>query len=302
MKVSFKRRKKESRQAKPPGVANVFSYYASRSPSSKVTERYHDKKPAKQARSVNWHMFPVWLATVAILISLGYLLWLDINPRIEVVALTPEKESIMQSTGTYQRAGQEILSKSIFNRFKLTVDTNQLASNFQAQFPELSEVAVITPIAGHRLTFEIKPTKPAVALLSSATDFTVLDERGRALFKTENVNKITALNIPAVVDETGIEVEVGDSVLPAENVGFITELTRQLSAKDIPIQSVILPLVANEIHIKPANQSYYIKFNIVGDARLQAGSLVATLRHLEREGKTPSVYIDVRTGEKVYYQ
>ncbi len=303
MKLIFKRREKKSRQASNPDATNVFSYYASRSPRSEMAERHENKKTSKMTLPINWQTIPIYLAIISILISAGYLLLLEASPRIEIVASTPEKKQIMQSTGIYQRVGQELLSKSVFNRLKLTVDTNKLASDFKMRFPELSDVVIITPIAGHKLIFEIELTTPVLALVpNGGSDYIVLDERGRALFKTSDTSRVSSLKIPTIIDESGIGVEVGDNVLPTENINFITDVIQQLQAQNIPIQSVNLPPIANELRVKPANQSYYVRFNIVGDARLQAGSFIATMRHLEREGVSPGVYVDVRTVEKVYYQ
>lgn len=303
MKLFKKSDNKPVRQARAPETANVFSYYASRSPSDNTIKRQNNKQPAKKSRRfLNWQTLPIAVAAFVILMSLGYLLWLDINPRIEVIASSPENKEIMQETEVYRQAGEELLSKSPFNRIKLTIDTNKLASDFMDRFPELSDVSITTPLAGHRLIFEIQPTTPTLALSANASDFIILDERGRALFQTSMAERVSKLGMPVIIDESGIEVKVGDNVLPRESVNFITEVVRQLQAKSIPIQSINLPAIANELHIRPANQNYYIKFNIVGDPRLQAGAFIATKERLDEEGKTPGTYIDVRTQEKVYYK
>lgn len=290
-----------TRQAGSPGTANVFSYYANRTTGDVVPSRHHSKPKFKSRRL--WHILPTVLAAVAILVSLGYLLWLDTSPRVVIVSSTPASETVTQSKETYQKAGQKLLSQSIFNRIKPTVDTNKIADKFKAQFPEITEVAITTPIAGHKLIFEIQPTTPSLALNpAGSNELIVLDERGRALFKTRDTANINKLSIPIITDESGINIEVGDNVLPAENILFITQVVAQLRAKNIAIQSITLPQIANELHIRPADQAYYVKFNIVGEARLQAGSFIATKQWLEREGRAPTQYIDVRTEEKVYYQ
>lgn len=302
--MKFRRPKdKNPRQATHTGSAKVFSYYANRAPVNDASYgRHQSAKSRKSRRFFNWQTFRVAVAITAMIISAGYFLWLDTNPRIEVTAASDEKRAIMQTTDTYRKAGQEILSQSSANRFKLTVDTNKVEQQMKARFPELAEVVVTTPVLGHKLVFKVQPTDPAVVLSSNKPGFIILDGRGRAVYKTTNGEVIRKLQIPLVIDESGLEVAVGDTVLPAENIRFITEVIKQLQAKNVTPQTVILPLIAHELHIRPANLPYFVKFNLVGDPRLQAGAFIASKQKLEGEGKTPSQYVDVRTHEKVFYQ
>lgn len=296
----LRKKSNESRQSTYSGSAKVFSYYANRSSAESSSRRQQSAQNRKTPRLFYLRNLPTVVATIIIAISAGYFLWLDTNPRIAIVSA--EKLSIMQNDKIYQTAASNILSQSHLNRFKLTVDTDKIEQQMKSQFPELSEIVVTTPIAGHRLIFEIQPAMPAVALSSVNPGFIILDGRGRAVFKTSDGEQVKKLGVPLVIDESGVDIAVGDNVLTAENIRFITEVVRQLQAKDIVIENIILPQIVNELHIRPANQPYYVKFSILGDARLQAGAFIASKKKLEGEGKKPGQYIDVRTGEKVFYQ
>jgi hypothetical protein len=64
-----------------------------------------------------------------------------------------------------------------------------------------------------------------------------------------------------------------------------------------------LPSNANELDIQIAGQPYEVKFNLHSDkAREQAGTYLATIASLQKQGITPSKYIDVRVDGRAYYQ
>lgn len=293
---------KNFRRPTPAGSAPVFSYYASRSPGETGARRQHNRPLPETRRLLSWQTLPVIAAAGVILAGLGYLLWLDTNPRIEVAEVSPGQAAVMQSPDTYQKAGRQLLATSPLNRLKLTVNTDKLAAEFKARFPELTEVVITTPLAGHRLIFKLQPTTPALALSPGNSEFIILDERGRAVLETDDRARIQTLNVPIVLDESGVAAAAGDTVLPTEHIRFITEVIKQLEARKIEFQSISLPRIANELHLRPANQQYYIKFNLAGEARIQTGAYVAAKQRLEGENKTPAEYIDVRTLEKVYYR
>lgn len=241
------------------------------------------------------------LSILVIIFSLLYLTWLDIRPLISIV---PESDTptLLQSDEVYERGGQDILSKSPLSRSKLTVDTERVAGEFKARFPEISEVVVITPLASHRLVFEIQPSTPVLLLVPRTGESYVIDEQGRAVVKAASVPQLSKLNLQVVLDESGIVMETGKSVLPSNSLNFITDILAQLKAKKIDISQVVLPPLSNELYIYPTGVRYYVKFGMVGNSRLQAGAFIAAKERLEGEGKTPAEYIDVRTEEKVFYK
>jgi uncharacterized Ntn-hydrolase superfamily protein len=56
------------------------------------------------------------------------------------------------------------------------------------------------------------------------------------------------------------------------------------------------------LHLRIEGKAYLVKFNLRGDAREEAGAFLAVKQHLERAGKTPEQYIDVRVDNKTYYR
>jgi hypothetical protein len=107
--------------------------------------------------------------------------------------------------------------------------------------------------------------------------------------------------LPVVNDQSGIAVEVGKTVLPAEDIAFMTTVIAQLKAKQINAETITLPATAHEVDIKPAGQAYTVKFNVDTDAREAAGAYLATKQKLEQTNVKPAQYIDVRVPGRAYY-
>jgi hypothetical protein len=303
----FKRKSQDDfRKPNPSGSANVFSYYTSRSRTEQKTGRgqqiYNEQHHHGWLRRLfSWQGLPALIATGVIVGSLSYLLWVDTNPRIEIVS-EGQAPTLLQDINVYEEAGKEILSGSPLNRFKLTVDTPAIARELRSRFPELSDVVIIVPVASHRLVFEIQPAAPALIMASSQYKAFVVDEQGRAVVEAERVMALSELSLPVVQDESGLEIETGKVALPKEDVEFIRDVTFQLRAKGMAIKSLGLPRVANELHIFPEGEQYFVKFNMTGDARVQAGVFMAVKERLQAEGRAPSSYIDVRIEEKAFYK
>jgi hypothetical protein len=47
---------------------------------------------------------------------------------------------------------------------------------------------------------------------------------------------------------------------------------------------------------------YFVKFNLHGNAREEAGAFLAVKEYLESSHKTPGEYVDVRVENRAYYK
>lgn len=298
--LRLKKTNKSGRDTRPATpIANVFSYYGNRTSSDNQTKE-SGLSDGRYSRW-SWRTFPTLLSVLIIFVCILYLLWVDTNPRIEIVPRSSDK-TLLQSKEIYKVAGKKILDESPLNRLKITLNSDKIASRLKEQFPELTDVAVITPIAGHRLLFELQPSTPAIALSSNGSDLFVIDKRGRAVVKASEVPDILRLKLPVVRDESGLELKVGKFTLTSDNVKFINRVVEQLRLKNINIDTINLTAIPNELHIRPSGHKYYIKFNMAADARLQAGTYLASKAFMDREAITPTAYIDVRVEERAYYR
>ncbi len=300
----FKKKQKQAPQGRnphlPPPRSEVFSYHGHRSKNESPTGRAGEI--SRHSTSINqitkWHYIPSFVALIGVVISTGYLLTLDTNPKITI---SPgEGNTLLQDADIYQVAARKELTGSIMNRSKVTINTFDTARNLQMQFPEIDQVAITLPLAGRRPIISITAAEPSIILATNSGSY-VLDDKGRAIRKASQISSSATAALPVVSDETSLSIEVGKNVLPKQTVKFITGVMTQLQAKQSGAESLTLPAVANELHVRPRGQSYYLKFNTEGEPALAVGTFMAVKQRIEaNEQFLPTEYIDLRIQERAY--
>lgn len=283
--------------------ANVFSYHANRSSSDAVTGRNIAPLPPKRRRmpQVSWLQYaPSLFAAMALIVCLVYVSTLSTLPQILVVG-SQDGQTLVRDTSIYETEAQEVLERSVLNRSKLLIDTNKLARELGETFPELGDISVILPLVGRRPLAEVRPVRPAL-VVSGGNDVFVVDERGRAIARAGEVESSIRDPLPVVRDESGLPIEKSKAILPQEVVEFVTTVAHQLRAKQVSVQSLTLPPSVNELHVRLEGKPYFVKFDLRGEGRQQAGAFLAVKDKLEKDNKTPAEYIDVRVPEKAFYK
>ncbi len=224
---------------------------------------------------------------------------LDLKPRLAVE--NTAGAAMLQDKSVYAAAAQKHLKESIFSRSKLMINTKSIEAELLEEFPELKTVGIAIPITGRQPIVTIKAAEPRLLLTTAGGNY-IIDSAGRAILKVTSLDLSSKLALPAVQDDSGLKIELGHVALTAHEAGFISELNHQLSSKSVAVDSMILPTLVNELHLRPKGQPYFVKFNLQGDARQQAGTLLATQERLNHDGIKPAEYIDVRVEEKVFYK
>lgn len=263
---------------------------------------------AKSAVAVRRKRRGGWLKrgpTIIALLLLGALLlsstFLDASPRIERAG-DSRGEIFLRSPEAYQQAANEILGSSPLNRAKLTINTSRLTRQLAARFPELKHVALTLPLVGHRPVLHITPATPALILSTASGQSYVLDLTGRALVTPAQAPGVGKLGLPVVTDQSGLPITPGRIALPGSTVAFATEVVGQLRAAHLTISSLTLPKGTSELDVRVNGAPYYVKYNVRGDARAEAGAFLAVRQKLDRDHKTPGTYVDVRVDGRAYYK
>lgn len=287
----------------------VFSYHARSAQTDKAAVRkasflWHTDKPAKpRPKPRGWlRRGPVVIALVAALALVVSNLMVSSDPEVVVLSGTGQRQVFLRSEETYYQAARAILGSSVANTNKLTIDSTGIAKTMQEQFAELEDVSVTLPVIGRRPTVYIQPARPALLIKTADGGLFIVDTAGRALMSASQVPKAEKLGLSVVEDQSGLKIVLGHSVLPSDDIDFITEVLGQLRAKNVKVSALILPQAASELDIRVEGQPYTVKFSLRGNAREEAGAFLAVKQYLERSGKVPSSYIDVRVDNKAYYR
>ena len=300
------RRKRSSRMERY-GRQQAFSYYSQRSVQEEARERqsrYSRSAPAPSRDLLRYgkQRFGFFVIILAILACLGSILQLSNDPKI-MPASGAQPGIFLQGDQVYHDAAVKLLSTSITNRTKITIRTSDIERELEQQFPELADVHVSLPLLSHRLLIYIRPAQPALILVTADNQAYVLDNRGRVLINTNEMNQ-KKLSLPVLRDQSSLPVKAGIVALPSTTVTFATAVDKQFAASRVPISSMTLPAGTSELDVYLTDKPYYVRFNLHGndDMLQQIGTFLAVRSRLVEQGVTPSSYIDVRVAGRAYYQ
>ena len=257
--------------------------------------RYYARAAAVQQRPAR--RSPAWLNRLAAWLLIVALLAGGLfNLYVRSVTVEPPAAAL-RSLSAYQLAAEQITSGWRY-RAKPTFDRVGLEAQMRARFPEIIGLSTRAPWIGQNQRLLLTVSRPEILLKSNGRTW-VVDERGRAVADVADPSVSKALKLPAVDDQSGFSFPAGGAALSGHQVEFITTIVSQLTRAKVPIESLSLPPVASQLHLK-TNLPYVVKFSMEGDPLKQSGSYLAVRQQLISEAFQPSRYVDVRVEERVF--
>ncbi len=240
-------------------------------------------------------------SAVALLVITGSLLFsMTLSARPSVSMLHGQK-SPYHPVEAYADEAARLMDAELANRTKLTIDTGAVERQLLERFPELRAAVLRLPILGRRPTLILDMKSPALVLVSSARSI-VLDEGGVAICELKDLDEKARAGLKIVEDQSGLELRLGQQALPSGSIGFISEVAAYLAQAEVDVNRMVLPPSPTQLDIYPAGLPYFIKTDMAGDPRLQAGSFLAVRDNLAEQGVVPQEYIDVRVEERAFYR
>ncbi len=233
-----------------------------------------------------------WLVRLAI-VGVGLLVaWLLLGlHQIEVV---PIKTDALQSASDYTQAINTELKTPPLH-IKFLFNTTDQTNRLMAKYPEITNVIWTNPVFGTTATVRVD-IRPAQFVLESSKGTYIVNDQGKVIGALANAISTPSIKI---IDQTGFDIGIGKNVISSIDAEFLNTLVVQLAAKGITVESLILPPLAQEVHVK-ADKPYIIKFSFNSDPLQAAGSYIALRQRLVGEQKQPIEYIDVRAGERIF--
>lgn len=300
--ITSERPRRTRLQQKP----SVFSYYASRSPGEdnlqkarNFTRESPDKKNLEFEKERFLTNAPTIITGLILFVCLVYITSLSPHANIKI---TRQKDSLLiNDIGSYQSGIDETLKNSLAYRSKLLIDTQNLSQNIVDKYPQLGDVSIELPLIGRRPVVLITPPSPVMILSVSGHGY-IVDSNGRVLTDVKNVSSHIKDSLPTLQDESDLTFKPAQYAMSRESAQFISDIFQQLSRQNYQISRMTLPVSANELQIKVSHSQCFIKFDLKGDSRLQAGTFIATEKKLKKDNITPKNYIDVRVPGKVFYK
>ena len=284
----------------------VFSYYANRSANETNLGRGNLEEVPKR-HSSKYVRFMGGLPKLGIVVLVFVVvvsqLVLTTHPKLVILSSTSNSDLFLQSTSVYQNAADKLFSQSLGNQNKLTVDAGGISDKLKSMFPELSDVSVALPVVGSQPTVYLQPAEPTFILSANGNSY-VIDNTGRALAYAQSMPAQNRASLPQVVDQSGLQPQVGKQVLSSTSITFIQTVLSQLKAQHVSVSKIVLPSGSFEVDMYIAGKPYFVKFNMhdTGGALQQAGAYIAVAQDLAGKNIAPSQYIDVRIDGRAYYK
>ena len=307
--MMFRKKQPETRrqrlaQDNQPKIASFA--YTSRQ--SQQTDRTSRQDLAKQAskRPKRWPAL-FWLQRIGLLVIIIAVVILAIDAltlssSAKIVSLRAVAgHSYLQSDQTYASAANAYLKSSIWNRNKITANTNGLSQQLLKQFPELVSASVTMPVFSRQPEVYIQAAQPAL-VMNTANGNYIIGNSGKAMDKLDN-SAAGPAGLPYLIDQSGLNIQPRQQALPASDVQFMQVIVAEMAAKQYAVSNLTLPPASNEVDARLVGQPYYVKFNLQDDDPAgQAGTFLATIANLKKQNITPSQYVDVRIDGRAYYQ
>ncbi len=298
-KIDTSRRQRPQRQSSDS--RQFVSYHASRQARevNAPTERKSVAKAAVMANVNDPKRLPIILMFVLLAGCLLYTTTLTDSAKF--VVTRPSGVPELRKASEYQQTADAILSSSMLNKNKITIDTAKIRSELMSNFPELDRVEVVLPLMGHRPIVEAVVSRP-VLRVASQNGIYLVGSSGKALIEAKDIPAGTVIDTVLVSEEAQLNVKPGKAILAGSDVTFITTLAGQLKSKQLTISTLTLPPLASELRLQVEGEPFYVKFSLLADPRLSAGQYLAMRNYLQKQNIVPKEYIDARVEEKVYFK
>ena len=199
----------------------------------------------------------------------------------------------------YSEKINELFRSSVFNTNKLTLQRSKIEHTLLDEYPELKSAEVRYSFVGRR---------PEIYLEAYSLPFNY-EALGKHYAVSETGKNVGLLGeLPAqsnqlhIKDESGVQTKKGDYVLRSSDVSFMETVKTLLAQKGRRVENMRITSLPREVYVKISNTQYEVRMYLEDAPETEVGTFLAAEKTLGEGGEVPSQYIDVRAGEKVFWQ
>lgn len=283
-------RRSAARQAAPPAT----KYYRAGSITDKSSPFETKKLQPKKSRRSRKLLLGAADSLVLLALGFGLVYSLIVRPDPKISA----SSTVYRSPAIYRQAA--IKQFQIFkNRNKITLDDQTITKNLQTMFPEIASGSVELPLFGETPIVHLNIAAPSF-FLNSGSNLYVVDAEGYVVGKSTDLPGIK--NLLTLSDQSGFSAKIGRQAMSSANVSFINTVVAEAKRAKVPISSLTLPALAQELDLRTSDRGYYVKFFLGGDVLQETGQFLAARHNFDQSGNQPGQYLDVRVPGKIYYK
>lgn len=296
-------RRRLHQEPAPKEPTNKFSYRSRRSEVEENVGRQTQREERTSSRDARSFLRKTGLIVLMLAVTVSVVNILSLSTKPKVLPLEGDKSSaFLSDISEYEKYSGQVLGSSIWNRNKITVNSESVSEQLIKTYPELASASMTVPLLAHRPIIYVQPAKPVLVITTRNGSF-VVASNGKALLRANTAKELDKYQLLNLTDLSGLKLQVGQQALQAKDVNFIQTVITELKAKQYTVESMTLPAESSELDVKVSGQPYVIKFNLQSDsARVQAGTYISTMNYLKKQNSVPTKYVDVRVKGRAYYQ
>lgn len=290
-----KKQKSEPRRHGNAVAPKVHSYYTP-AQQERIDIDMSSRRSAKRTKVIKRTVGRLEIALgVAALVFVAYMtLSLGGEPLINVINSSPGIDSARYSVKV-----SDHLRGSILNSNKLTLQKSIIEQHLKEDFPEIASIEVRYSLVGRRPEVYITVFKIPFIYEDAGNRYSV-SEVGRVVGRTETTP--TTASPLVIKDESGVPIKIGDNIITSGDVAFLGQTKSVLEQKGRRVEYMRITTVPREVYVKLTDTAYQLRMYLDEDPLQQVGSFFAAEKALGEGGAVPGQYIDVRAGEKVFWQ
>ena len=205
-------------------------------------------------------------------------------------------ELTMQLDDRYSRDIEDYFNRQPIERLRFLLREDRLLAYLQSVAPEVAKVDVEGSVGYGNTAFALTMREPIVAW-NINNNRQYVDTSGTAFTR----NYYTDPKVQ-VVDESGIQINGGETVASNRFLGFIGRVVGLAKSSGYTVTDVILPRgMTREVDIKLEGVGYPIRFSVDRPAGEQIEDMDRALTWLTANSQNPE-YLDVRVSRRSYYR
>lgn len=196
----------------------------------------------------------------------------------------------------YAEAVDEYLSRQPIERLRFMQRTDALNDYVQSIAPEVASIRV-DGLAGLGKSLYIIEMRRPIAGWSIRGVQQYVDASGTSFAR----NHYTTPQVQ-IIDNSGIQVEVGQAVASNQFLGFVGRVVGLANAQQHTVTQVVIPQgTTRQIELRIKDVAYPVKLSVDRLAGEQVEDMTKAVMWLRDRGVTPQ-YLDVRVSGRAYYR
>lgn len=252
---------------------------------------YYQGRPEKrrQKKSFNGHRLKIYFK-LAVFLTAG--IWL--LRYFNIVSIEVKGTSSL-TPAQVEKHIDSSFDRHITWRNLLTLNQGAFERDLLKREPKLKSVQA-KPKWPKKLLVEVVEKHPSVVWRSGNQNW-LLDLDGTVISEAGDTT-----GLPVVTDSKNLPVSVGKAAVPARFVEFTSSIASQMQIQTgLKMTELIVPDTTTELYVK-SDRGYVIKFDTTRPAGDQLTKLKTVLAELQKLGRTPAEYIDLRIESKAYFK